>query len=119
MLTKIFAAAGAALLLLLGQAQAGTLTNGAWTPSGCGHEPTAPNIDTSNEKAFNASLDADEDFEKKYVDYASCAVKEANADQNAVASSANAIQQKRQDTTGKLKTAIDAGMDQYASKKKK
>lgn len=120
MVTKFAAAAIAAMLALsVAPAHAGTIANGSWTPSGCGVEPTPPTIDTSSEKAFNASLDADEQFEKKYTDYANCAVKEANADQNAVAAGANTIQQDRQATVAKVKAAVDAGMDQYANKKKK
>ena len=112
------AAASIVALLLAGQAQAGTLTNGAWTPSGCGPEPAVPSIDVSSEKAFNTSLNAEEDFEKKIGIYDDCAIKEANTDASAVSAAANGLKQHAHDAEAKLQSAIDAGMDQYAKKKK-
>ncbi len=114
---RIIGLLAAGIILTTAAAEAGTFTNGAWAPSSCGAEPVVPTIDMSSEKAFNASLNAEEDYEKKNTDYENCVIKEANTDQNAVASAANAIRQKRQAETDKVKADVDAGITKFSKKK--
>jgi hypothetical protein len=114
---RIIGLLAAGIILSTAAAQAGTLTNGVWTPSSCGAEPVAPTMDMSSEKAFNASLNTEEDYEKKNSDYVNCVIKEATTDQNAVASAANAIRQKRQTETDKVKADVDTGITKFSKKK--
>lgn len=117
MTLRIIGLLAACLFLSSASAVAGTITNGVWAPSSCGAEPVAPTLDMSSEKAFNASLNTEEDYEKKNSDYENCVLKEANTDQNAVATSANAIRQKRTAETDKVKADVDAGIAKFSKKK--
>jgi hypothetical protein len=103
----------------MGQAQAGSTTNGVWTPAGCGAEPKPPTIDLGTADAFNKALDANDKYEddsKKYVD---CAFKEAADDGKAITEGQHRIQDGRNAAVAKNEADIKTGMDKYAGDKKK
>ena len=79
----------AAIMLTTVSSTAGTLSNGAWSPSGCGTEPVAPVVDPSNIDTYNESVKAIYDWQQKANAYNSCLIKEANADNSLIADSAN------------------------------
>ncbi len=108
----------AVLGLAAGSAFAGTTTNGVWTPSGCGTEPTPPTIDTTSEAGFNKSLDADEQFRNKSKEYNDCLFKEATTDSTAVSAAAQGEKDRRAAALAKLDADIKTGMDQFGKKKK-
>lgn len=74
------------------EGSAGTLANGQWSPAGCGIEPQAPALDSSSVEAYNASLKEIRDWQQKGQAYNDCIVREANADNAAIAEAANAGQ---------------------------
>jgi hypothetical protein len=106
-------------LLVFGQAHAGSVTNGTWTPSGCGAEPQPPTIDLATADSFNKSLDADEKYSNDSKKYIECAFKEATADGQAINAAETAMQSRRSTAEDKNKTDIDAGMAKYAGGDKK
>jgi hypothetical protein len=67
-------------------AEAGTLRAGAWTPSSCGEEPTAPAINASGAAAYNESVKSAEAFQKSAQQYEDCYFKEADADNHVISS---------------------------------
>lgn len=73
---------------------AGTLAKGQWTPSGCGTKPVPPVIDSSSVDNYNRSIKTINDWQKRTQDYQSCFIKEANADNAAIARAANMEQTK-------------------------
>ncbi|CAI8960859.1 hypothetical protein [Methylocaldum szegediense] len=73
-------------------AQAGTLTDGKWTPSNCGTQTAPPEIDSRSVEGYNRSLKAVREWQQKTQAYNDCVVKEANADNAAIAEAANAEQ---------------------------
>ncbi len=73
-------------------ASAGTLAGGKWSPAGCGIEPRAPALASSSVEAYNASLKEIRDWQQKGQAYNECIVREANADNAAIAEAANAGQ---------------------------
>ena len=107
---------GIALLLAV-QAQAGTVTDGKWAPSNCGQEPAPVAIDTSNEKAFNKSLDLNDKWEDQFNKYSDCAVKEANGDAAAPPGTAQGIHDKWKAAIDKNEAAVTAGIDKFTKKK--
>src|SRR5579859_6243163 len=102
MLTRILAAAAFATLSAAA-AQAGTLQNGVWTPSGCGADPgPAPVMDGSNQKTYTKSAKDFQAWQDKAKVYAECMSQEAKADQNVVV-----------DTTNKTMTAVNEGSKKF------
>ena len=87
---------------------AGTINKGVWTPTGCGAEPKTPAVALGTVDAFNKAVKVINDWQKKVADYNACVVNEANQDNAAIASSANAQQQKLQDAVNKLHADVDA-----------
>jgi len=77
---------------LIAETQAGSLHNGAWTPNGCGERPPAPTVNGQSVEDFNASVAAINDWQQRSKPYFECLIKEANADNNAIADSANKAQ---------------------------
>lgn len=113
---------GLALVLLLaaaGSARAGTITNGVWTPTGCGQEPTVPTIDLSSESAFSKTLNASDAYDAADGKYVDCVVKEANTDSAPIVNAAQAARDRRKAALAKLQADTDAGMAKYASASKK
>ena len=106
-------------VLWMGNAEAGTVTNGVWAATGCGAEPTPPAIDTTGESAFSKSLDAQEAYEKKGKEYPDCFFKEAAADNVIINNSAKAEQDRYTANVAQLDKDADAGMDKFGGSKKK
>ena len=79
---------------------AGTITNGTWSPSGCGTEPVVPVIDDTSVDAYNQSVKAINDWQQKATIYNDCLINEANADNLLIANFAN-------DEQARLKAAIE------------
>jgi hypothetical protein len=117
MLTRSLAAA--ILIALIGlPAQAGSLTGGAWAPSACGAEPTAPRLHTESASSYNESIKWVQLYQKQIKTYNDCMVAEAKADVAAVdafvqaeqrrvngifeeyTASTNALQKREQDSAG-------------------
>ena len=98
MIKRLFFAA--AMMLTAVSGTAGTITNGTWSPSGCGIEPVVPVIDQSSVEAYNQSVKAINDWQQKANVYNGCLIKEANADNSLIANSAN-------DEQARLRAAIE------------
>lgn len=90
----------ATLMLTAASGTAGTIANGAWSPSGCGAEPVIPVIDQSSVDAYNQSVKAINDWQQKAHTYNGCLIKEANADNSLIANTAN-------DEQARLRAAIE------------
>lgn len=73
-------------------AEAGTLTDGKWTATNCGTQAAPPEIASRSVDGYNRSLKAVLDWQQKTQAYNDCVVKEANADNAAIAEAANAEQ---------------------------
>jgi hypothetical protein len=97
----IFSAAAISLGISFG-ANAGTLNNGSWSPSGCGTRPEAPVIDSTNVEAFNRSINLINAWQKQIQTYHDCMVREANADATAINQAAAGEQAKINEASEKL-----------------
>jgi hypothetical protein len=89
-------------------ANAGTISNGIWTPSNCGEKPVIPVIKDSDVDVFNTSVENINAWQLKSKTYFECLVKEANADNNAIAQSANRDQSAYRDSVDKVREEIAA-----------
>ena len=98
MIKRLFFTVTMMLTTLSGMA--GTITNGTWSPSGCGAEPVVPVIDDTSVDAYNQSVKAINDWQQKATAYNDCLINEANADNLLIANSAN-------DEQARLKAAIE------------
>ncbi|MEI8571645.1 hypothetical protein JWZ98_11470 [Methylomonas sp. EFPC1] len=100
----------AALLptLFANPAQAGSLANGSWQPSGCGAVPESPTIDAGNIDAYNKSIAAINAWQQKSRDYFECLIKEANTDNGIIADHANQAQAKYRETVEKIGAQAEA-----------
>ena len=83
-------------------ANAGTLNNGSWSPSGCGTRPEAPVIDSADAEAFNRSIKLINTWQKQIQAYHDCMVREANADASAINQAASGEQAKINAASEKL-----------------
>jgi hypothetical protein len=91
---------------------AGTLANGKWSPANCGNKPEKPMIDQTNVEAFNQSVAKINAWQQQAKVYYECLVKEANADNAAIADAANAAQ-------AEYRTAVEEiGREAGTAKKK-
>jgi len=106
----------AASMLLVASATAGTITNGVWSPSGCGTEPPVPVIDQSSVDAYNQSVKAINDWQQKANAYNSCLIKEANADNALIANTANDEQARLRAAIEKIQTGTTAAKDKLDKK---
>lgn len=99
----------ALLLAIQSVAQAGSLANGQWQARGCGNKPPAPAINTQSVDDFNQSIKDINVWQAKVQDYYNCIVKEANADNEVIAKSANAAQEEFRQEVGRIQKEADAG----------
>ena len=93
---------------------AGTITNGTWSPSGCGTVPAAPVIEQGSVDAYNKSVKEINEWQKKANAYNSCVINEANADNALIAKTANEEQSRFRAVIDKIKvdsTAAKAKVD--------
>jgi len=100
------------LMLVAVSGTAGTIANGAWSPSGCGDEPAFPSIDQSSVAAYNQSVQAINDWQQKAHAYNDCLIKEANTDNSLIANAAKAEQ-------ARLRAAIEKIQAEAATAKAK
>lgn len=96
------------LLLSISSVEAGSLSNGAWQPAGCGNKPEAPSIDSSDADAYNKSVANINSWQQKARDYFECLVKEANTDNAIIADSANQAQAKYREAVEKISADANA-----------
>lgn len=108
---------GLVLILVLSfSAEAGSINQGVWSPANCGEKPAAPAIPDNDVKAFNASMNQINDWQTKVKVYFECLVKEANADNTAIAESANRQQAEHQKLVESLNAQIDAAEKKLSKK---
>jgi hypothetical protein len=98
----------AVLMFTAVSGMAGTITNGVWSPSGCGTEPLAPVIDQSSVDVYNQSVKAINDWQQKANVYNGCLIKEANADNTLIANAANDEQARLRAAIEKIQTETTA-----------
>jgi hypothetical protein len=104
MLTRILMA-GAIATMSFGAAQAGTITNGVWTPSGCGADPgPAPEMNGKSQSTYTASAKEFQAWQDKAKAYVTCLSAEAKTDQAAII-----------DTDNKAVTAINEGSQKFVA----
>jgi hypothetical protein len=102
----------------IGAAQAGSLTNGTWTPSSaCVAPGDAPTIMDKSADAYNKSAKLVQAWQASAQAYASCAQAEAKTDQNAVVSGANESISKLSDQLKAVGAANDAAIAKLKAKK--
>ncbi len=89
-------------------AMAGSISNGTWTPSKCGEEPTAPALKLGTEDDFNESIAAVNAWQAKANAYNGCIVDEANADNALITKTANAQQARFKAAVDKIKQETSA-----------
>lgn len=90
-------------------AHAGNLTNGQWQPANCGQKIPAPAINTKSVDDFNQSIKNINAWQAKAQEYYNCVVKEANVDNQIIATSANAAQQDFKNEVSRIQKEADAG----------
>lgn len=95
------------LFLAHTSSSAGSLINGAWSPSGCGEKPEPPVVDSSSAEKFNQSVDAINDWQDRAISYHSCLVNEANTDSKLIADTANDMQAEFQKEIDRVVTEAD------------
>ncbi|NOT13834.1 MAG: hypothetical protein HOP23_18765 [Methylococcaceae bacterium] len=95
---------------------AGIITNGTWSPSGCGTEPVVPVIEQSSVDAYNQSVKAINEWQQKANTYNTCLINEANADNALIAKMANEEQSRLRTAIEKIKTETMAAKAKLDSK---
>ncbi|HEV2675595.1 MAG TPA: hypothetical protein VGV37_13710 [Aliidongia sp.] len=106
----IFALAG-------GAAEAGTLRNGTWTPTGCGTEPTPPAINGSGRAAYEASVKEANAYQQAAKQYEDCYFNEAQADNHAIGGALSDHQHEVQARFDKLSADSKAAANRLNGKK--
>ena len=100
-------------LLFSTTAQAGSLDNGQWSPSGCGARPEAPTLNLTNVDAYNKSVDGINAYNKTIRAYIDCLSQEANADLQAITKSANAAQATAREARERIQADIKTADDKF------
>lgn len=95
-----------ALIVASTTANAGALRNGKWTTSNCGAMPDVPAMDDSSVDAYNNTVNATNIWQQQATAYLECMVKEANADNKAIADAANTEQDNYRQTANMIKAAL-------------
>jgi len=95
-------------LITASNAEAGAVVNNAWTPSSCGPTPVAPKVESSNNDAFNRSVDAVNLYRKNLRTYQDCLIQEANSDIQTITKSAKDSQQTTKDADEKIIAEVKA-----------
>ncbi|RZL10940.1 MAG: hypothetical protein EOP40_04550 [Rubrivivax sp.] len=105
--------AAACTLLLATAAHAGTVTDGQWTPSGCGAAPQAPQLDLSNADRYNRGVEAVNTYRQAIRPYLDCVVKEANGDIQVIGQSATAAQQAAKVANEKIQADVKTAQEKF------
>jgi hypothetical protein len=98
---------------------AGTIAKGVWSPSGCGAEPPAPQVNQTTVDNFNKSVKTINEWQEKIAAFNTCVVKEANDDNASIVKSATERQAKLKTLAEKIQAdtaAASAKLEQPASK---
>lgn len=95
-------------------ANAGTLNDGSWSPSGCGVMPDVPIVNSSSADTINKSIAAVSDWQKQLQTYDECMIREANADTTAIAKSAKAQQTRYHEASEKINAELVAGREKFS-----
>jgi hypothetical protein len=103
----------ATLALATLSAQAGTVTNGAWSPTGCGAKPEVAALNLKDEDAYNKSIDGVTAYRKAIQAYVTCQAQEANADIAAISKSANAVQTAAKEANEKIQADVKAAEQKF------
>ncbi len=104
------------LALVAGSAEAGVLKAGAWEPTGCGTEPTPPKINGSSAGAYQLSIKEANAYQTAAKAYDDCYFKEANADNQAIASATQDHQSQLKASFDKLQADAKAAADRLNKK---
>lgn len=96
-------------------ANAGSLSNGTWSPSGCGTRPQPPAIDSTSVSTYNRSIAQVNDWQKQMQIYHDCVIREANSDIAAVNQAAAAEQARINQASGNLNADLNHGRDKLQS----
>jgi hypothetical protein len=81
---------------------AGTIAKGIWSPSACGAEPVAPQINQTTVDNYNKSVTTINAWQEKVATYNACVIKEANDDNASIVKSATERQAKLKMLTDKV-----------------
>jgi len=104
-----------AIFGIISVANAGGLTNGNWSPAGCGARPEPPVIDSTSVGAYNRSIAQVNDWQKQMQIYHDCVIKEANSDIAAINQAATAEQARINQASGNLNADLNRGRDKLNS----
>lgn len=88
---------------------AGNLSNSQWQAANCGLKPTSPQINTKSVDGYNQSIKDVNTWQAKAQEYYNCIVKEANADNAAIAKSANSAQEEFKTEVNRIQKEAEAG----------
>jgi hypothetical protein len=94
-------------------ANAGTLNDGSWSPSGCGTMPEAPAVNSGSADTVNKSIAAVNNWQKQLQTYDECMIREANADAATIANSAKAQQKRYHETSEKIAAEVTAVREKF------
>ena len=95
-------------------ANAGTLNDGSWSPSGCDVMPDVPTVNSNSADTINKSIAAVNDWQKQLQTYDECMIREANADTTAIAKSAKAQQTRYREASEKINAELVAGREKFS-----
>lgn len=116
MLIRTLAAVAVATFAL--GAQAGTLQNGVWTPSGCGSDPgAAPEMNGKTGETYNKSAKDYQTWADKAKAYQECLVGEAKTDQNSIVEGTNKAITAINEGSKKFQDAANEAMEKLKKKK--
>jgi hypothetical protein len=104
-----------ATLCLAFTANAGSLSNGIWSASGCGTRPEPPAIDSGSASSYNRSIAQVNDWQKQIQVYHDCVIREANSDMAAISQAASAEQARINQVSGTVSTELNRGRDKLES----
>lgn len=90
-------------------AQAGGLINGQWQPANCGQKPPPPSISTNSVDEYNQSVKDINAWQAKAQGYYNCIVKEANIDNQIIATTANSAQDEFRLEVKRIQQQAEAG----------
>lgn len=109
MKTTLISTTTVTLFFLGFTAHAGNLVNTQWQPANCGQKPSAPPVNTKSVDDFNQSIKNVNAWQAKAQEYYNCLVKEANIDNQIIATTANIAQQEFKNEVKRIQQEADTG----------
>lgn len=88
---------------------AGNLMSGLWQPANCGQKPPSPSINTKSVDEYNKSIKDINVWQTKAQEYYNCVVKEANIDNQIIATTANSAQDEFKIEVNRIQKEAEAG----------